>query len=85
MDSGKDPKLTKKMRTLFSGRIRMFLVQTHLRPKGNHPSKFQLIRVSRFGGVREQKTNPHTNSLTSYCFIRRLDLLMDDACRLSNK
>ena len=28
-------------------------------PKGNHPSKFQLAGVRRFGGVREQ-----TNKLT---------------------
>ena len=45
----------------------------HLHPKGNHSSKFQLIRLSRFGGIREQKnkqTNTQTHSLTSYCFYR---------------
>ena len=45
-------------------RIRMFfLAKNPLHPKGNHHSKFQLIMLSRFGGVREQ-TNKHTDSLT---------------------
>ena len=44
-----------------------FLASNFLHPKGNHPSKFQLIRFSIFGGVRKQ-TNTQTHSLTSYCF-----------------
>ena len=50
-----------------------FLALNFLHPKGNHPSKFQLIRINRFWGVREQ-TNKHTNalthSLTFNCFYR---------------
>ena len=42
----------------------------------NHPSKFQLIRCSRFGGVREQ-TNGQTHSLTSYCFYRVICICTD--------
>ena len=41
----------------------VFLAQNLLHPKGNHPSKFKLIRFSRFGGVREQ-TNKQSNRLT---------------------
>ena len=40
-----------------------------LHPKGNHPSKFQLVGVCRFGGVREQ-TNKQTDSLTDWHFYR---------------
>ena len=49
------------------GQISKFLAENHLHPKWNHPSKFQLIRVRRFGGVREQtnkQTNKQTHSLT---------------------
>ena len=53
---------------------RMFLLPLAVRVIGkhkflhhHHPTKFQLIRFSRFGGARKQ-TNTHTNSLTSYCF-----------------
>ena len=45
----------------------VFLAQNLLHPKGNHPSKFQLIRFSRFGGVREQ-TNKQTDKLT-HCIL----------------
>ena len=30
-------------------------------PKGNHPSKFQLIRFSCFGGATEPQKNKHTD------------------------
>ena len=43
-----------------------------MHPKGNLASKFQLARVRRFGGVREQ-TNKQTHSL-----IDRLALLYSD-------
>ena len=53
---------------------RMFLLPLAVRVIGkhkvvhhHHPTKFQLIRFSRFGGAKKQ-TNTHTNSLTSYCF-----------------
>ena len=36
------------------GHIRMFFFQKHLYSKENNPSKFQLIRVSRFGGINEK-------------------------------
>jgi len=39
-----------------------------LKLSANHyPSKYQLIRVGRFGGYSKQ-TNTHTYSLISYCF-----------------
>ena len=43
----------------------VFLAKIILHPKGNRPSKFQLVGVCRFGGVRVQ-----TDSLTFYCFYR---------------
>ena len=52
--------------------IRIFFILKPLHPKGNHASKFQLIRFCRFGGVWEQ-TNNNTDSLTSYCFRRRIE------------
>ena len=45
-----------------------------MHPKGNHPSKFQLAGVRRFGGVREQtnkqQTDSLTHSLTDWFFYR---------------
>ena len=41
---------------------------------GNHPSKFQLAGVRRFGGVREQ-TNRQTDSLTDLRFYRVIRML----------
>ena len=43
-------------------RIRMFFSLKLLHPKGNHPSKFQIAGVRRFGGVREhpyRQTDTH--------------------------
>ena len=42
-----------------------FLAYNLLNPKGNHPSKFQLAGVRRFGGVREHP-NRHTDRLTHW-------------------
>ena len=36
---------------------------------GNHPSKYQLAGVRRFGGVRQQ-TNRQIHSLTDKCFYK---------------
>ena len=52
-----------------STNLDVFLALNLLHPKGNHRSRFQLIRFSRFGGVREQ-TNRQTHSLTFYCSYR---------------
>ena len=42
--------------------IRIFFsLKPSASPEGNHPSKFLLIRINRFGGVREQ-TNTQTHS-----------------------
>ena len=40
-----------------------FLAKNHLHPKGNHFSKFELIRDSRFGGDNKQ-INKQTNRQT---------------------
>ena len=37
-----------------------FLAKNHLHPQGNHPSKFLLIRIICFGGVKKQ-TNTQTH------------------------
>ena len=37
----------------------------------NHPSKFQLIRISRFRGVREQ-----TDKLTEILLLERIDYVL---------
>jgi len=51
------------------GGIRKFFSLKPSLLQGNRPSKFQLIRVRCFEGVRRQYTNTkQTNSLTSYCF-----------------
>ena len=54
-----------------------FLAQNHLHPKGNYPSKFQLVRVSRYGGDCEQ-TNTHTHTqrerLTDILLLYRIDM-----------
>ena len=59
---------------LFSGEKfdnpEVFLPKIICTLKGYLPSKFQLIRIKLFGGVREQ-TNKHTNSITSYYFVER--------------
>ena len=41
-----------------------FVDKTHLRLRGYHPSKFQIIMVSPFGGVNEQ-TNKYTDRQTN--------------------
>ena len=47
----------------------------HLLSQGNLPSNFQLIRIDRFGGVREQ-TNRQTDSLTDWRFYREIVLTL---------
>ena len=45
--------------------------------KGNHPSKFQLAGVCRFGWVREhpnRQTDRQTHSLTDWCFDREISI-----------
>ena len=51
-------------------RIQKFLSQNILPPKGilNESSTFQLIRINRFGGVREQ-----TNNLTDILLLKKKD------------
>ena len=56
-------------------RIKMFFSLKPFNPKWNHPSKFQLTGVRRFGGVREQtntQTDSLTHSLTEWCFDREI-------------
>ena len=57
-------------------RIRMFfsLKPSPYQGKGNHPSKFWLAGIRRFGGVREQ-TSKQTHSLTYKCFYRVMENL----------
>ena len=50
-------------------RIRMSFSLKPFLSQGDHPSKFQLAGVRRFGGVREQ-TNKRANSLTDWRFYR---------------
>ena len=61
-----------------------FLAKNLPNPKGNHPSKFQLAGVRRFGGVREQtnkQTNTLTHSLRDWCLDKR-DKVIQNACSL---
>ena len=45
-----------------------YIIDLDQDPKGNHPLKCQLIRISRFGGVNKQK-NKHTLKLTDILLL----------------
>ena len=59
----------------FNGLTHMdvFSLKKHLHPQENRPSKFQLIRISWFGGVREQihkQTHWHPIALEEGCLYK---------------